>query len=149
LADSGAPQQQAVVGLLHQRGPGLSVATLPEQFPAMARNELTEILHCYRQVWRFQHRRAPHVLRWLRPGTVWAMDFAEPPRPIDGRFDYLLAVRDLASGRQLLWRPVEAENAEVVIRELTPLFMSHGAPWVLKTDNGSAFIADPLASFLG
>jgi hypothetical protein len=149
LADSGAPQQQAVVGLLHQRGPGLSVATLREQFPAMARNELTEILHCYRQVWRLQHRRAPHVLRWLRPGTVWAMDFAEPPRPIDGRFDYLLAVRDLASGRQLLWRPVEAENAEVVIRELTPLFMSHGAPWVLKADNGSAFIADPLASFLG
>jgi transposase InsO family protein len=148
-ADAGAEQQQAVVGLLNQRGPGLSVATLREHFPAIARNELTDLLHCYRQVWRSQHRRAPHVLRWLRPGTVWAMDFAEAPHPIDDRFDYLLAVRDLASGRQLLWRPIDADNAAVVIRELTPLFMSHGAPWVMKTDNGPAYIADTLARFLG
>ena len=77
------------------------------------------------------------------------MDFAQAPDPIDGRFSYLLAVRDLASGRQLLWRPVKAESADVVIAELTPLFMSHGAPWVMKTDNGPAFIADALASFLG
>jgi transposase InsO family protein len=149
LADSGTEQQQAVVSLLNQCGPGISVATLRHHFPIVARNELTELLRCYRQAWRTQHRRAPHILRWLRPGTVWAMDFAEAPRPIDGRFDYLLAVRDLASGRQLLWRPIEADNAEVVIRELTPLFMSHGAPWVMKTDNGSAFIADPLTRFLG
>jgi transposase InsO family protein len=115
----------------------------------MARNELRGLLHGYRQVWRTHHRRVYHVLRWLRPGTVWAMDFAEPPNPIDAHFPYLLAVRDLASGRQLLWRPVEADNAELVIRELTPLFMSHGAPWVMKTDNGPAFIADPLARFLG
>lgn len=149
MADSGREQQQAVVHLLNVRGPGVTVATLREHFPTMARNELTDLLHGYRQAWRFQHRRVPHVLRWLRPGTVWAMDFAEAPAPIDGRFRYLLAVRDLASGRQLLWRPVEADNAAVVIRELTPLFMSHGAPWVLKTDNGPAFIADPLARFLG
>jgi transposase InsO family protein len=149
MADSGPEQQQSVVHLLNVCGPGVTVATLREHFPTMARNELTELLRGYRQAWRSQHRRAPHVLRWLRPGTVWAMDFAEPPNPIDGRFPYLLAVRDLASGRNLLWRPVEADNAEVVIRELKPLFMSHGAPWVMKTDNGPAFIADPLARFLG
>src|SRR5262249_35587032 len=148
-ADSGAFQQQAVLGLLNQAGPGVSVPTVRELFPAMARNELTELLHCYRQVWQTQHSRVRYVLRWLLPGTVWAMDFAQAPDPIDGRFSYLLAVRDLASGRQLLWRPVKAESADVVIAELTPLFMSHGAPWVLKTDNGPAFIADALASFLG
>jgi transposase InsO family protein len=125
------------------------VATLREHFPAIARNELTELLHSYRAAWQAQHRHAPHVLRWQRPGTVWAMDFAEAPAPIDGCFPYLLAVRDLASGRQLLWRPVRAQSAEVVIAELMPLFMSHGAPWVMKTDNGSAFIADPLTRFLG
>src|SRR5262249_38702165 len=131
LAPTPAPSsKQAVLGLLNQAGPGVSVPTLRELFPAMARNELTELLHCYRQVWQTQHPRVRYALRWLRPGTVWAMDFAEPPGPIDGRFSYLLAVRDLASGRQLLWRPVKAESADVVIAELTPLFMSHGAPWV-------------------
>jgi len=148
-ADSGADMQQAVIAELNQSGPGVSMATLGDRFPAMARNELSELLRSYRIAWRTQHRRTPHVLRWLRAGTVWAMDFAEPPSPIDGRFPYLLAVRDLASGRNLLWRPVEADNAEVVIRELTPLFMSHGAPWIMKTDNGPAFIADTLARFLG
>jgi transposase InsO family protein len=149
LADSGTTQQQAVVGVLHEIGPGLGVPALRLRFPTMARSELMELLHCYRQCWQLQHRQVQHRLRWLRPGTVWAMDFAEAPCLIDERFGYLLAVRDLASGRQLLWRPVRTTSAEVVIRELTPLFMSHGAPWVMKTDNGSAFIADTLARFLG
>lgn len=148
-ADSGVALQQAVVGELNQSGPGVSVAKLRDHFPAMARNELSELLHCYRSAWQAQHRRAPYVLCWQRPGTVWAMDFAEAPTPIDGCFPYLLAVRDLASGRNLLWRPVSADNAAVVIAELTPLLISHGAPWVMKTDNGPAFLADPLARFLG
>jgi hypothetical protein len=33
---------------------------------------------------------------------VWAIDFAEPPQPIDGSYTRLLAVRDLGSGYQLL-----------------------------------------------
>ena len=148
LADSGAEQQQAVVSLLNRLGPGVSVSTLRARFPTMARSELAELLRCYRHLWRSQHTRVRHVLRWLRPGTVWAMDFTKAPSPIDGRFPYVLAVRDLASGRQLLWRPVRAESAEVVIAELTALFLSHGAPWVMKTDNGSAFIAEVLARFL-
>jgi transposase InsO family protein len=148
LADSGAAQQQAVVGLLHQFGPGVGVPRLRQRFPAMARSELIELLRCYRCLWQTQHTRVRHALRWLRAGTAWAMDFAEAPCPIDERFPYLLAVRDLASGRQLLWRPVRATSSEVVLAELTPLFLSYGAPWVMKTDNGSAFIADTLAGFL-
>ena len=38
------------------------------------------------------------VLHWHQPGAVWAMDHADPPRPIDGRWPHILAVRDLASG---------------------------------------------------
>lgn len=149
LADSEAAQQQAAIRLLHQRGPAVGVPALRLSFPTMTRSELTELLHCYRRCWQTQHRLVQHRLRWLRPGTVWAMDFAEAPGLIDDRFPYLLAVRDLASGRQLLWRPVRTTSADVVIGALTPLFLSHGAPWVMKTDNGSAFIADPLAHFLG
>jgi putative transposase len=76
------------------------------------------------------------------------MDFAEAPRPIDGLDGYLLAVRDLASGQQLLWRPAPAATAEVVIGELAALFAAHGPPLVLKTDNGSAFGADAWLDFL-
>jgi transposase InsO family protein len=149
LADSGAEQQQAVLSLLNQVGPGIGVPTLRTLFPDMARSELTELKCCHRDLWQTQHTRVRHTLHWQRPGIVWAMDFAQPPAPIDGQFPYLLAVRDLASGRQLLWRPVHADTAQVVITELTTLFLSHGAPWVMKTDNGPAFIADQLARFLG
>jgi transposase InsO family protein len=69
------------------------------------------------------------------------MDFAEPPSAIDGQYRYLFAVRDLASGFQLLWLPAQEENAGTVIQGLTCLFTIHGPPLVLKSDNGSAFIA--------
>ena len=51
-----------------------------------------------------------------------------------------MAVRDVASGRQLLWRPVHAITAQIAQQELETLFVVHGAPLVLKCDNGSAFI---------
>ena len=70
------------------------------------------------------------------------MDFAQAPFLIDGIYPYLLAVRDLASGKHLLWRPVLSESAEVVRAELVPLFLAYGVPWVLKSDNGPAFRAD-------
>jgi transposase InsO family protein len=47
---------------------------------------------------------------------------------------------DIASGRQLLWRPVRACTAQGALQELESLFAIHGAPLVLKSDNGSAFI---------
>jgi transposase InsO family protein len=53
----------------------------------------------------------------------------------------LLAVRDLASGFQLAWLPVADESARTAADVLVALFGTHGPPLVLKSDNGSAFIA--------
>jgi len=89
------------------------------------------------------------VLHWLKPQSVWAMDFAEAPCLIDGLYRYLLAVRDLASGRQLLWLPVQDPTARTVLEALGGLFMIYGAPAVMKSDNGSAFIADRTQEFFG
>jgi transposase InsO family protein len=75
-------------------------------------------------------------------------DFAYAPWPIDGMYPYLLAVRDLASGQQLLWRPLTSANAAETILALQLLFALHGAPLVLKTDNGSPFIAEDSLAFL-
>jgi transposase InsO family protein len=88
-----------------------------------------------------------HTLHWRRAGTVWAVDFAEPRHPVDGCFQHLLAVRDLASGYQLLWLPVADESEDTAVHGLQSLF-EHGAPLVLKSDNGPAFISDKLAMLL-
>jgi hypothetical protein len=88
------------------------------------------------------------VLHWTRPGAVWAIDFAEPPRPIEGYYSRLLAVRDLASGYQLLWLPVRDDAAGTGCAALEGLFREHGAPLVLKSDNGSPFIAEELEAVL-
>jgi transposase InsO family protein len=143
-----ATQQQAVFSWLDTIGPGVGVPRLRRRFADLARAELDDLLKDYRRRWRAAHPRLLHVLHWQRPGAVWAMDFAEAPIPIDGCFEHLLAVRDLASGRQLLWQPVAAPTAAVVLGELPLLFALHGAPLVLKTDNGSAFRADELRWYL-
>jgi transposase InsO family protein len=139
-----ALQQHALVTVLQQRGPGVGVRALRAQFDTLPRAALERLLKSYRTDWRAANLRLLHVLHWQRPGTVWAMDFAEAPSLIDGRFRYLLAVRDLASGFQLLWQPVVAPTAAVVLAELELLVARHGVPWLLKTDNGSAFIAETL-----
>jgi hypothetical protein len=77
------------------------------------------------------------------PGTVWAADFTQAPLPIDGRFDYILLIRDLPSRLILLAAPSAAQDADAVTFHCRQLFLRHDPPLVLKTDNGSPFIAAP------
>jgi hypothetical protein len=135
----------ALLGLL---GPGTGLPTLRALCPEMARREIQDLLRRYRRVWRRRHRLLVHVLHWQRAGTVWAVDFAEPPLAVDGCYSRLLAVRDLASGLQLAWLPVADESAPTAGDGLVALFRAHGAPLVLKSDNGSAFIAEQTRSLL-
>jgi hypothetical protein len=107
----------------------------------MPRSELQDILHRFRRVWQYQNQRLVHRLRWHHPGTVWAMDHVQPDQPIDGLYPYALSVRDLASHYQLAWQPVPDVTAETTNALLASLFWEHGPPLVLKSDNGSAFIA--------
>lgn len=134
--------------MIDELGPATGLPTLRDCFPSMARAELEDLLRRYRRVWQLRHHHAPRVLRWLTPGAVWAMDYSEAPALIDGLHPYLLSVRDLASGMQLLWLPVERPDADHAIRALRSLFANHGAPLVLKTDNGSPFGADQTQNFL-
>jgi transposase InsO family protein len=145
---SSRADRQEVLDVLDELGPATSVATLRDCFPSMPRAELEDLVTRYRRVWRKRHQHAPYCLEWTVPGTVWAMDFSEAVQPIDGLYPYLLAVRDLASGYQLLWSPVRSPSAEETILALSSLFARHGAPLVLKADNGSAFIADATKEFL-
>jgi transposase InsO family protein len=137
-----------VLDLLDELGPATSLATLRTCFPSMACAELDDLLRRYRRVWRLRHAQESCVLHWQRLGAVWAMDFTEAPRPIDGLYPHVLAVRDLASHQQLLWLPVRDMTANTTIEALSPLLVIHGAPLVLKADNGSAYIAEALGTFL-
>jgi transposase InsO family protein len=114
----------------------------------MARREVEDLLRRYRRALRRRRRRLSRVLHWSRPGAVWAVDFSEPPLPIEGRYPRLLAVRDLASGYQLLWLPVADETAHTACDGLHALFRQHGAPLVLKSDNGSGLAAGALEALL-
>lgn len=141
-------ERQAVLHLLEDLGPRTGLPTLCACFPGLLRAELADLLLRYRRVWRRRYHAAPRVLTWAIPGSVWAMDFTEAPAAIDGQFPYLLAVRDLASGRQLLWLPVAAEDGAQARAGLAGLFVRYGAPLVLKSDNGSAFVAEATAALL-
>jgi hypothetical protein len=131
----------AVLELLESRGPGVGLAVLRGRFPEMPRAELADLLRRYRRVWQRRHQQPLHVLHWQRVGAVWAMDYAEPPLPLEEGFTDLLAVRDLASGQQLLWLPVREATAATTVAALLWLFGVYGAPLVLKMDDGAPFVA--------
>jgi transposase InsO family protein len=141
-------QRHAVIELLNELGPATGLPTLRACFPGMLRAELDDLLRRYRRVWRRRYHEAMPILHWQVPGSVWAMDFTEAPAAIDGLFPYLLAVRDLASGRQLLWLPVRAATGEETRWALASLFALHGAPLILKSDNGSPFDAEATRALL-
>ena len=79
---------------------------------------------------------------------MWAIDHSQPPRPIDGCYGQILAIRDLASGMQLAWTPVLDATAAEALSVLEMLVLQHGPPLVLKSDNGSAFTSALFADWL-
>jgi hypothetical protein len=145
---SARPQRTAVLALLESVGPGVGLAVLQGHFPDLSRAELQDLLRRYRRVWVARHHQVLHVLHWQRPGSVWAIDFAEPPQPLEEGFTDLLAVRDLASGMQLLWLPVAEATAATTVAALQMLFALYGTPLVLKLDNGAPFVAAVTQAFL-
>jgi transposase InsO family protein len=138
-----------VFRFLHEvTGPAVGLPALRPLFAQVPRCILADLLRRYRRVWRRRYRRKGYRLTWHVPGAVWAMDFSEAPHPIDGVYEYLFAVRDLASHYQIAWTPVPDLRAETVLPLLWQLFPEHGPPLVLKSDNGSAFIAELLTDLM-
>jgi hypothetical protein len=137
-----------VLAALAELGPGVALATLRGRFPDMARAELGDLLRRYRRVWRKRHERLVRRLHWHRAGSVWAMDYTQAPLPIEGPYPHVLTVRDLASHFVLLWLPVADQTEQTATAALRRLFAEHGAPLLLKSDNGSAFHAEGLTQLL-
>jgi transposase InsO family protein len=145
---SSRDERNAVVHFINDRGPCVGLPTLRAAFPTMRRAELADRLAHYRTACRRLFRTDRSRLTWLRSGAVWAMDFVQASELIDGRFPFLLSIMDLASRYTLLWSPVPHEDAATVLTHLDELFTEHGAPLVLKCDNGPAFLSDTIKTFL-
>jgi transposase InsO family protein len=135
----------AVFGLI---GPQVGLPTLQSLLPDIPRAALVSLQARCRAIYRRKASWVIYALRWTCPGAVWAIDFAEPPEPIEGIYTHLLVVRDLPSGYVLIAIPTIAESATLVVHVLASLFKWFGVPLVLKSDNGGPFITDEVKALL-
>jgi transposase InsO family protein len=135
----------AVFGLI---GPHVGLPTLQSLLPDIPRAALVGMQARCRAIYRRKAAWVVYALRWTRPGSVWAIDFAEPPEPIEGIYTHLLLVRDLPSGYVLIAIPTIGESASLVVHVLASLFRWIGVPLVLKADNGGPFITDDVKALL-
>jgi transposase InsO family protein len=142
LKRSGVEARNEVIRAIAEHGPQIGVRTLRSLFPRLARGEIKDLLERYRAQYAREHARLLWALDWTTPGVVWAMDHTEPPSPVDGESRAVLSLRDLSSGAQLLWKEELGPRASEVAKHLEGAFETHGAPLVVKVDNGSAFIAE-------
>jgi len=86
-----------------------------------------------------QHAAGLRHVQWHVPGLVWGFDETEwiEPRSNGTAGLYLLPVSDMAS--RYRYQPLVSEEVrgEAIAAHLEALFVRHGAPLVLKRDNGS------------
>jgi hypothetical protein len=132
------PLRQAIRRSVKQLGVRTGVETFKVRFPHVPRRVLADVKEHYRRTLARWRRRQLARLEWTQPGHVWAMDHAQPPLAMEGKYASILAVRDLASGVQLAWQPIRRADADTTVNVLSQLFVEHGAPLVLKSDNGKA-----------
>ncbi len=141
-------RRQAVIGSLVRLGPFAGVAVLRGLFESVPYRRLAQLKRRFVCVLKRRYRWYSKRLEWLRAGAVWAADFTKPKARLEHGMKQLLLVRDLASGAMLAAVRCRTENARVAGGALLALFVSLGAPLVLKLDNGSAFVAGATQALL-
>ena len=128
-----------ILEVLKLMGPRVGMPTLQPIFPDVSRSALKNMLHRFRDVRIRIEGRKSWSLEWTRPGAVWAMDHKDRRTvPIDGRYPFALANRDLGSNEQIDWMPVDSKDAATTDLMLEARYREHGAPLVQKADNGFA-----------
>ncbi len=140
--------RDTIVVIFRLMGDYLGAPVLRRLFPEMPKREVEDMVRRLKAIHGRKRRLRLFTLRWLQPGTVWGMDFHEPSKRVDGIYPAILAVRDLATGQQLAWLPVRDMTAGEVVLALRTLFAVHGAPLLIKKDNGSSLNEKGLNAFL-
>ena len=86
-------------------------------------------------------------LRPERPNHVWAYDFVED-RTRDGRKFRMLCVVDEFTRKALAIRVARKLSSSDVIDALADLFIAHGTPTHVRSDQGPEFIADAVKTWI-
>jgi hypothetical protein len=121
-------------------GPGLGARELRLEFPDASYWDCESAAWMFRRELRwFFNRCTMTACTWNVPGSVWAADVWQPDQPVEGCYPYILDVRDLATGYMIESMPLKHCTAALVTGTLERLYRIHGAPLVLKTDNGVEF----------
>jgi len=87
-------------------------------------------------------------LRPQYPNHVWAYDFVAD-RTVDGRPLKMLTVIDEFSRQCLAITVARRLNSDDVLSTLTELFVEHGPPAFMRSDNGGEFTAGVVRDWLG
>ena len=126
-----------ILEVLNLMGPRVGMPTLRPIFPDVPRSALRSMLHRFRDVCFYREEKGSYTLQWTRPGAVWAMDHKDrTTMPIDGKYPYAFAGRDLASNEQLDWLPVESKDAKTTDEIIEARYREYGPPLVQKADGG-------------
>jgi transposase InsO family protein len=130
-----------ILTVLHATAGRASVRQLKAAFAHVSRAEIRAVRNCYRRARARLTRHEGAVLQWHLPRAVWAVDFTDFASGIEDHGRDVLVVRDLGSGATLSADP-EPPDAAHVCGTLARLIAAHGAPLVVKSDNGSCFLAE-------
>jgi len=149
LVRSRREDRNRVVAVLGYFGPKTGVGTIRRFAGDIPRSEVRDIVMRYRRCVERRSHGVEHELCWRMPGAVEALDHTVAPVPIEGEHQAILAGRDLATGEATVWRGVEGMTARSTVDVLGGSFAKRGAPLVVKTDNGSAFVAEETEGLLG
>lgn len=133
--------------VLLEKNPDWNLPKLREVVPGLPRNSAAAYLRRRQRVEAKLCRRLWNRVTWRMLGAVWAIDGTWLCRRIQPFGRRALVVVELCSRTVLGVRSVIGERAEAVEAVLAELFERHGAPLVLKLDNGPGFVARRLRDF--
>ncbi len=139
--------QRTALRVLHERHPDWGLPKLRTIIPGLPRNSVAAYLKRLRRIEAIERRRRLCLLSWLVLGAVWAIDGTWLDRAVPPLGRRALVVTEMCSRTTLGLRSVAGERTEAVEQVLQELFTRHGAPLVLKLDNGSAFVSRRLRRF--
>jgi transposase InsO family protein len=139
-----AGQRLQIMQLLREH-PAWGLPRLRQAIRDLPRNAAAVFVRSFQRTVRRHRRRRWRRLVWHVPGAVWAIDGTWMDQAVDGRSRRALIAVELHDRKVLALEAVPGERAASAVALLRRLIDRHGAPLVLKADNGSAFTAACLA----
>jgi transposase InsO family protein len=144
--DLTSTQRQLLAQMVRQQ-PSIGLPRLRRAIPGLPKNSTAAFLRRLKRVRDRRRRRRLSTVHWQFPGAVWAIDGTCFDLPVGDRGRRALVVVEMHSRKTLCLQSVPGERAASVVGCLQQLIDWHGAPLVLKADNGSAFVSDRVAAF--